>query len=125
MDPSLYGDITFADVEANVRIDIPACSAEHPDFVRYCQKAWHEIIHTYPGLQRYFDPVAGTITQIPEDAPDDAEAFPITMNGRRIPIEALVRSLVDYRSALKPEQLARLKVDDSIFNSEQGINPAK
>ena len=123
MDSSLYGWITFASVEENVRIDVPACQAEHQDFIRYCHKAWHEIIHTYPALQRYFNPADGTITQIPENAPQDAEAFPVTMNGRRIPIEALVRSLVDYRAALKPEQLARLNADDKTFAQEQGINP--
>ena len=121
LDASLYGNITFASVADNVRIDLPACVAADDDITRYCKLAWHELIHTYPALQRYFNPTDGTITPIPENAPDDADAFAITLDGRRIPIEAYIRSLIDVRSALKQEQLARIKIDNATFESEQGI----
>jgi hypothetical protein len=122
MDASLYGTITFQSVSDNIRIDGPACPAQDEEIFRYCKTAWHEMKHTYPSLRRYFDSTTGTITEIPEDAPEDAQSFPVTLDGRRIPIEAMVRSLVDYRSSLKPEQLARLKLDLETFASEQGID---
>jgi hypothetical protein len=122
MDASLYGSITFQSVQDNVRIDLPACQGDPEDFTRYCKTAWHELLHTYPALWRHFDTATSAIVEIPEDAPDNAEAFPVTLDGRRIPIEAMVRALVDARSSLKAEQMARLKLDMAIYSSEQGID---
>ena len=124
MDASLYGAITFSSVADNIRVDLPACAASDTEITRYCKLVWHEMIHTYPALQRYFNESTGAIQELPDVAPETAAAFPVTMDDRRIAIEAKVRALCDVRSALKPEQLARLKVDEGVFAEEQGIKPA-
>jgi hypothetical protein len=122
MDPALYGAITFQSVIDNVLSDVPACPADEDQLRRYCKTAWHDLMHTYPSLRRHFNTTTSAIVEIPEDAPEDAQSFPVTLDGRRIPIEAVVRALADYRSALKPEQLARLKLDMATYASEQGID---
>lgn len=113
--------ITFQSVIENVRADCPVCTATDDDLMRYCRLAWHEIFHTNPRLRRVFDPATGAITEAPEDAPDTATEFPDVLDSRRIPIEALVRSYVTFKSKMEDAQVRRFKIDTDTFNQEQGI----
>jgi len=114
--------ITFQSVIDNVRKDIPVCDATDPDIVRYCHRAWHEMFHTYPSLRRAFNTTTGAVTEIAEDAPEDATEFPDVLDGRRIPIEASVRASIVFKSKMDDAQAKRYKIEIETFTNEQGID---
>ena len=115
--------ILFSDIEAAVRTDLSQTASGIVDsdtVSRYCREVYHELIHTKPDLQTVFNS-DGTITDLPDTLADTASSFPDSLDSRRVAILAGVRARFTKVFLTSDTQIARFKLDDNEFNTEQGV----